>query len=123
VRISNPSLDFQEMDFRHRIEQLVTEQQNATLSEMDIGKVILEVGRAAANTGHFVPTELIFVGKDLAPLDQVGRILEPEFDPNESVRRNASQILYQGLKSTITEGKAFSTVLEAKQFLARFPRG
>ena len=121
VRISSPSLQFQEADFRRQIGQLVTEQQNSTLSQMDIGKVILEVGQAAAKTGLFVPTELSLLGKTLLQLDEVGRILDPEFDPNESVRRNASQILNQRLKSTITEGKVFSSLLEAKQFLGALP--
>src|SRR6185437_11254527 len=89
VRISNPSLSFEESAFRHQISQLVAEEQNANLSEMDIGKVILHVGRAAAETGLYVPTELSLLGKTLLQLDEVGRILNPEFDPNESVRRNA----------------------------------
>jgi predicted unusual protein kinase regulating ubiquinone biosynthesis (AarF/ABC1/UbiB family) len=121
VRISSPSLNFQEADFRRQIGQLVTEQQNATLSEMDTGRLILEVGRAASDTGLFVPTELSLLGKTLLQLDQVGRILDPEFDPNESIRRNASQILNQRLKTTLTEGKVFSSLLEAKEFMAALP--
>jgi ubiquinone biosynthesis protein len=121
VRMSTPSLNFQEADFRRQIGQLVAEQQNATLSQTDTGKVILEVGRAAAGTGLFVPPELSLLGKTLLQLDEVGRILDPEFDPNESIRRNASQILSQRLKSTLTEGKIFSTLLEAKQFMGALP--
>jgi predicted unusual protein kinase regulating ubiquinone biosynthesis (AarF/ABC1/UbiB family) len=121
VRIGSPSLGFQEMDFRRQIGQLVAEQQNSNLSEMDIGKVILEVGRSAARTGLFVPTELSLLGKTLLQLDQVGRILDPEFDPNESVRRNASKVLNQRLKSTISEGKLYSSLLEAKQFVGALP--
>jgi predicted unusual protein kinase regulating ubiquinone biosynthesis (AarF/ABC1/UbiB family) len=121
VRISNPTVNFQEPDFRRHIGQLVAEEQNSTLSQMDVGKVILQVGRAAADTGLFVPTELSLLGKTLLQLDEVGRTLDPEFDPNESVRRNASQILNQRLKSTITEAKVFSSLLEAKQFLGALP--
>jgi predicted unusual protein kinase regulating ubiquinone biosynthesis (AarF/ABC1/UbiB family) len=121
VRISSPSLDFQEVDFRQQIAHLVSEQQNATLGQMDIGQVILAVGRSAARTGLSVPTELSLLGKTLLQLDQAGRILAPEFDPNESIRRNASKILNQRLKSTITEGKIFSTLLEAKQFVGALP--
>jgi ubiquinone biosynthesis protein len=121
VRISSPSLSFRETDFRRQIGQLVTEQQNATLSQMDTGKLILEVSRAASNTGLFVPTELSLLGKTLLQLDEVGRILDPDFDPNESIRRNACHILNQRLKSTLTEGKVFSGLLEAKQFMGALP--
>ena len=121
IRISDPSDQFNETQFRHRISQLVADQQNATLSEMDIGRVILDVGRGAAETGLYVPTELSLLGKTLLQLDEVGRTLNPEFDPNESVRRNASQILNQRMKSVFTEGKVFSTLLEAKQFFSALP--
>jgi len=121
VRISNPTADFDETCFRHRIAELVAEEKNTTLGEMDVGKVVLAVGRAAAETGLFVPTELSLLGKTLLQLDQVGLTLDPKFDPNESVRRNASKILNQRLKSAFTEGKVFSTLLEAKQFFGTLP--
>lgn len=121
VRISQPSLNFNEAEFRRLIGQLVTDQQNATLSQMDTGRMILEVSRAASETGLFVPTELSLLGKTLLQLDEVGRILDPEFDPNESIRRNSSQILNQRLKTTLSEGKIFSTLLETKQFMGALP--
>jgi len=121
VRMSSPGSDFDEMGFRHKIATLVAEQQNSTLGQMDVGKVILDVGRSAAETDLNVPTELSLLGKTLLQLDEVGRRLDPEFDPNESIRRNARQILNQRLKSTFTEGKLFSTLLEAKQFFGALP--
>ncbi len=54
-------------------------------------------------------------------LDQVGRTLDPEFDPNDSIRRNAKGIMSQRLKSTLTEGKLFSNLLEARQFVGALP--
>jgi predicted unusual protein kinase regulating ubiquinone biosynthesis (AarF/ABC1/UbiB family) len=121
VRIGDAGPNFDEVQFRHKIAQLVAEERDANLANMDIGKVILHVGRTAADTGLHVPTELTLLGKTLLQLDQVGRTLAPDFDPNESIRRNASQILNQRIKSSLTEGKVFSTVLEAKQFLGTLP--
>src|SRR5689334_17422674 len=68
IRVSEQSEHFKEMDFRHKIGQLVAQQKNATLSELDIGKVILEVGRSAADTGLHVPPELSLLGKTLLQL-------------------------------------------------------
>jgi predicted unusual protein kinase regulating ubiquinone biosynthesis (AarF/ABC1/UbiB family) len=121
VRIGNPGRSFDESTFRQRIGQLVAKQQNATLSQMDIGKVILEVSRCAADTSLFVPTELSLLGKTLLQLDEVGRCLDPDFDPNESVRRNASRILNERLKSTFTEARMYSNLLETKEFLGALP--
>jgi len=47
--------------------------------------------------------------------------LEPEFDPNESVRRNAYRMLHERMKATFTEGKVFATLLEARQFFGALP--
>src|SRR5258708_841381 len=88
IGISNPQDDFDENDFRHRIGHAVAQQQNSTLEEMDIGKTILKVSRCAADTGLRVPPELALLGKTLLQLDEIGRILDPHFDPNESVRRH-----------------------------------
>jgi Predicted unusual protein kinase len=121
IRMSKPDPRFDEMLFRHRIGELVADQKNSTLQEMDIGKSILEVGRSAADTGLYVPTELSLLGKTLLQLDEVGQVLAPEFDPNESIRRHASEILNERLKSSLTEGKLFSSVLEARQFLGSLP--
>jgi predicted unusual protein kinase regulating ubiquinone biosynthesis (AarF/ABC1/UbiB family) len=121
IRISEPRSRFNELDFRHKIGQIVAEQRNSTLRQIDIGRVILEVGRSAADTGLYAPTELSLLGKTLLQLDQIGRILFPEFDPNESIRRNAAEILNQRLKSAFTQGKAASTLLEARQFLGALP--
>jgi predicted unusual protein kinase regulating ubiquinone biosynthesis (AarF/ABC1/UbiB family) len=122
IRISETSdTRFKETDFRHKIGQLVAEQKDSTLMKMDIGRVILDLGRTAADTGLYVPMELSLLGKTLLQLDQIGRAIAPDFDPNESIRRNASDILNRRLKSAFTEGKVFSTLLETKQFIGTLP--
>jgi ubiquinone biosynthesis protein len=121
IRISETGNNFNEMDFRHKIAILVAEQHNSTLRDMDIGKAILAVGRTAAETNLYVPTELSLLGKTLLQLDEVGRKLEPDFDPNESIRRNASNLLNERLKRSLTEGKLFANLLEAKHFIGALP--
>jgi predicted unusual protein kinase regulating ubiquinone biosynthesis (AarF/ABC1/UbiB family) len=121
IGIGSPSLDFDDQEFRHKIGQVVADASSVTLQQMQVGRVVLSVGRIAADTGLRVPTELSLLGKTLLQLDEIGRILQPDFDPNESIRRNASKILSQRLKASFTEGKAVATLLEAKQFLGALP--
>jgi len=121
IRISQIAPNFDEPQFRHKVGQLVAEQRSNTLGQMDIGKALLEVSRCAADTGLFVPIELTLLGKTLLQLDEVGRIFAPDFDPNESIRRNAAKILNSRVKATMTEGKLFSSLLETKQFIGALP--
>ena len=121
IRVSGTSDDFDEMQFRHKIGQLVADQCNSTLREMVLGRVLLELGRSAGETGLYVPMELTLLGKTLLQLDQIGQIIAPDFDPNESIRRNAICILNQRMKSVFTEGKIFSSLLEVKQFMGALP--
>jgi predicted unusual protein kinase regulating ubiquinone biosynthesis (AarF/ABC1/UbiB family) len=121
IHMSTQAGGFDEAGFRQKIGRLVAEQQNAKLSQLDTGRVILDVSQTAADTGLYVPTELSLLGKTLLQLDEAGRTLAPDFNPNESIRRNAAQILNQRLKGAFSEGKMYSTLLEGKQFLGALP--
>lgn len=121
IQMSGTADDFNELEFRHHIARLVADQQHSTLRQMDIGRTMLEVGRTASDTGLYTPLELTLIGKTLLQLDQIGRILAPEFDPNESIRRNASEILNRRMKTLLTQGRFFASVLDAKQFLTALP--
>lgn len=121
IRVSSTTENFDEGQFRHKLGQLVAEQQNSKLHEIDLGRALLELTRSAGDTGLYVPIELTLLGKTLLQLDQIGQILAPEFDPNESIRRNASRVLNERMKSSITEGKIFASLLDAKQFLGALP--
>ena len=121
IRISDTAGDFNETDFRRKVGALVAEQQDAVLHNIDIGRTILEVGRSAAETGLYVPTDLTLLGKTLLQLDQVGRILAPDFNPHESIRRNATKLMNERMKSSLTEAKLFSSLLEVKEFVGSLP--
>ncbi len=61
------------------------------------------------------------LGKTLLNLDQVGRAIAPEFDPNASIRRNAAKIMQQRLIKSLSPGNLFSGMLELKDLLQRLP--
>ena len=88
---------------------------------MQVGRLVLEVAQTSAESGIRVPPELSMLGKTLLNLDQVGRAIAPEFDPNASIRRNAAQILQQRLVKSLSPGNLFSGVLELKDLLQRLP--
>jgi ubiquinone biosynthesis protein len=121
IKIGQPRREFDQTEFTRRISEIVAQQKTATVEEMQVGRLVLEVTRCAAESQIRVPPELTMLGKTLLNLDQVGRSLAPQFDPNASIRRNAAEILRQRVVKTLSPGNLFSGVLEVKDLLQRLP--
>jgi predicted unusual protein kinase regulating ubiquinone biosynthesis (AarF/ABC1/UbiB family) len=122
IKVGEKKEGFNEKQFSTRIAEIVGKQQGATVEQMQVGRLVLEVTQASAENGIRVPSELTMLGKTLLNLDQVGRAIEPDFDPNASIRRNAAQIMQQRLVKSLSAGNLFSGVLELKDLVQRLPQ-
>lgn len=108
-------------EFKRRISHLVTLQKDQALTDLNVGQTLLDVSGHARDNGLYVPSELTLLGKTLLQLDEVGRILDPTFDPNASVRRNVGELMTRRVKQDLTQGNAFSSMLEMKDFVGALP--
>lgn len=121
IKIGEKKENFDSKVFTRRISEIVAQQKTATVEQMQVGRLVLEVTQSAAESEIRVPPELSMLGKTLLNLDQVGRALEPDFDPNASIRRNAGEILQERVVKSLSPGNLFSGVLELKDLLQRLP--
>jgi ubiquinone biosynthesis protein len=121
IRFSEKMEDFDAAEFRRKITQLVARRRDQELAQLNVGRSLLDVSRNAHENGLFVPSELTLLGKTLLQLDEVGRILDPSFDPNASIRENVSQLMSQRMRKDLTQGNAFSTLLDMKDFVSNLP--
>ena len=121
VQISETTEHFDSAALNKRIARLIVEQQGQGLRQINVGMTLLEVTRTAAELGLFVPSDLTLLGKTLLQLDEVGKILDPEFDPNAAIRRNATAIVSRRLNRDATPGSIMKSVLEIKDFLSGLP--
>lgn len=121
IHISETAENFDESAFKRRIADLVSKLQNNTIHQMDTGRALLEVGRAAGDTGLFAPGELTMLGKTLLQLHEIGNCLDPNFDPNAAIRRHVSDILQRRVRKDVSTGNVFSSLLEAKDFFGHLP--
>ncbi len=121
IKIGEKKEDFDGKEFSRRIGEIVAQQKSATVENMQVGRLVLEVTQSAAESGIRVPAELSMLGKTLLNLDQVGRAIAPDFDPNASIRRNAAEIMQQRLVRGLSPGNLFSGVLELKDLVQRLP--
>ena len=107
--------------YTREVSQLVAQHQSTTMAELDTGRVVLEITRSAAQNGLRLPPELTLLGKTLLNLDLVSRILAPDFDPNDAVRRHASDLMRQRLNKLLSPGNVVSTVMELNDFVQHLP--
>jgi predicted unusual protein kinase regulating ubiquinone biosynthesis (AarF/ABC1/UbiB family) len=121
IHISEKTEEFNPTEFRRRIGQLMASRQDQGLQQINVGKSLLEVSKNAADNGLFAPSELTLLGKTLLQLDEVGKILDPAFDPNASIRRNVGELMSQRMGKTATQGSLFSSLLEMKHFVGGLP--
>lgn len=121
VKMSEVSKDFDEAALKKRVGQLVIAQHDHPLRDINVGQTLLEVSQTAAQVGLYVPSELTLLGKTLLQLDQIGKILNPTFDPNDAIRRNATKIMTQRMRKQATQGSLLNSILEMRDFLTGLP--
>jgi ubiquinone biosynthesis protein len=113
---------FDEKGLRRDVSDLVSQIVGATVGQMQIGRVVLMLARMSGERGIRVDPALTMLGKTLLNLDQVGRALDPEFDPNAAIRRNAAELMRQRMRKSLSPGNLFAGVMELKEFAENLPR-
>jgi ubiquinone biosynthesis protein len=121
IQISERSERDDPVRFRRRMGLLVAGQQGRGLKHINVGQTLLDVARIAADCGLFVPSELTLLAKTLLQLDEIGRVLDPQFDPNAAVRRDAAALMSTRMKREATEGSLLTAAMELKSFASGLP--
>jgi predicted unusual protein kinase regulating ubiquinone biosynthesis (AarF/ABC1/UbiB family) len=121
IEIGQKTEKFDEVAFRRRVADLVAQTKDASVEQIETGKVVLMLARMSGESGIRVPSELAMLGKTLLNLDQVGRALDPEFDPNASIRRNAADLTRRRLRQSLSPANVLAGLMEVKEFAERLP--
>lgn len=121
IDIGEQKENFDEQQFRSRVTSLVQGHIFNNLTDMELGVVIVGITKISSETGIKVPAELTMLGKTLLNLDQVGSTLDPNFSPNESMRRNAPMLMRKRMESSLSVGHIFTSLVEAKDFVEKMP--
>lgn len=113
---------FDEDTFTADVKTLVADFATASnAQDIQVGRVMLDVTRSAAENGIRLPVEMTMLGRALLALDQVGRTLDPEFDPNAAIRRNASDLMRRQMLKNASPGRMFSNLLEMNELVQKLP--
>jgi predicted unusual protein kinase regulating ubiquinone biosynthesis (AarF/ABC1/UbiB family) len=121
IRMSEKLEEFAAPEFRRRIAQLVALRRDQGLEQLNVGRSLLEVSGIAQENGLIVPSELVLLGKTMLQLDEIGRILDPTFDTNASIRRNVAALMGRQMRKDLTQGSIYGALLEMKDFTVGLP--
>lgn len=121
LQIGDPQPDLDEVALKRDVQDLVSRYQDVALGELQVGRVVMEISRAAGTHGIQLPSELTLLGKALLNLDQVGRTLAPEFDVNAALRQEGPELMQQRMRQSMSPANMFAAALETKEFLEQLP--
>jgi ubiquinone biosynthesis protein len=112
---------FNKDDFQHQINELISRYSSMPLKNIEIGKVIIEITRISGDNGMYIPGELTMLGKTLLNLDKIGKTLDPEFEPDNTIRKYSNELLKKKLISSAASSKSYEALLESKEFVEKLP--
>ncbi len=110
-----------EPQFRRRVGEMVAENRDSKLGQIQVGKVVLAITQVSGDCGFRVPSEMTMLGKALLNLDEVGRTLDADFDPNATIRRQSAALTQRRMRQSFSAGNLFGTLIETKDFVERLP--
>jgi predicted unusual protein kinase regulating ubiquinone biosynthesis (AarF/ABC1/UbiB family) len=121
IKLGEPKESFEQDKFSRQVADLVTQHQGSNVQEIDAGRVVLEITRISGETGFRLPPEFTLIAKTLLNLDQIVHVLDPDFDPNASIRQNATEIMRERMMKSLSPGNLFNTMLETKGLIEKLP--
>jgi ubiquinone biosynthesis protein len=121
LKMGEPKVDFNAVEFRRQVAELVAQHQHASLDRLDAGHVVLSITRIAGDCGFRLPPEFTMIAKALLNLDQVVWTLDPRFDPNAAINRHSAALLEQRLMQSFSSGSLFGALIETKEFVEKLP--
>lgn len=111
-----------EGEFRRKICELVSDYHRRPISEVQCGALVMEISQTASENGILLPYELTMLGKTLMSLDEIGRRLDPEFDPTAAMERHIPAILQERLQKDLNPKALLHGYLEARTLIKDGPR-
>jgi predicted unusual protein kinase regulating ubiquinone biosynthesis (AarF/ABC1/UbiB family) len=112
---------FEEEKFVREVTELVSRFYGATAHEIELGRVVIELTKIAATSGIILPSQISTLGRAFLALDQAGRTLDPEFEPNAAIRRHSSDVMQQRMMKNLSPAAMFANLLEMNEFVQRLP--
>lgn len=111
--------EFDQAVLARTVADLVGRSADASLSELDLGALVLQLTHKAGEAGLRMDPELVMLGKTLLNLDQVAATLDPGFEPRDALQRHMAALMKSSMGTT--PAAMMASLLEAKEFVEELP--
>jgi ubiquinone biosynthesis protein len=123
LQIGTPLEGRDEARYRREVADLVgSRQQSAAGEQVQVGRIVIGLARLSAESGIRPAPELTMMGRALLQLDDSARCLDPDFDPNQTVRRHSDTIMRRHMLKKLSPANVFASALEMQDFVQHLPR-
>ncbi len=122
IQIGEKTSSFDEQTFARSVRELVTHWQMITIGQLDVGLVILEILKVAGASGFRFPSELAMLGKCMLNLENIGRTLDPGFDPNAAIKKYAVHLFRQRLLKRLSAASLYKVTMDSEELVENLPQ-
>jgi ubiquinone biosynthesis protein len=120
--LSEPEKDADTRGFRDAVAELMIFSEGMSTSEIALGATVLGLVGVAGEHRIRPPSELAMIGKTLLDLDEVGRTLDPDLEPNARLRRHATELMERSVASSLRPANLFKAAMEANELVQQMPQ-
>jgi predicted unusual protein kinase regulating ubiquinone biosynthesis (AarF/ABC1/UbiB family) len=121
LKIGDKAENFDEVNFNNEVTEFIISHQDIKLENINTGRIVFELSRIAGKNGVRLPSSLTMLGKTLLNLDEIGRTLDPDFNPNKEIRNYSESLMQKQMMKSLSPGSIFSSLLEMNEFAKKLP--
>ena len=121
IKLGEAKPNFDEAEFTRRVSRLVVRHADASLEHIDAGRIVMKIMRIAADTWFRTAQEFTMIAKAMLNLDRSVYTLAPEFNPNDIIREEATNILSRQMYKSLEFGVLMTRIVELKGFVEKLP--
>jgi predicted unusual protein kinase regulating ubiquinone biosynthesis (AarF/ABC1/UbiB family) len=121
IKLGEAKPNFDQAEFTRRVSRLVVRHADAKLEHIDAGRIVMKIMRIAADTWFRTAQEFTMIAKAMLNLDRSVYTLAPEFNPNEIIREESTNIMTRQMYKSLEIGALMTQVIELKGFVERLP--
>lgn len=121
LEIAQRNIESDQVGFRQEVVEAVDRYRELPLQQMHAGQVILDICQMAANHRLRIPAQMSVLAKTLVHLDEVGKALAPNFNPNKALKKHVSEILMRVSNDWVSLPAFASTSHELRRLVTEAP--